>query len=50
MRKMKIELEKLEKRVVEEETLKNREKNLVMQKENRIKVLEDKIKQIEDTK
>ncbi len=33
--------------MLEEEGLKNREKNLVMQKDNRIKVLEDKLKQLE---
>lgn len=33
-----------EKKLQEEEGLKNREKNLVMQRDNKIKVLEDKIK------
>ena len=34
----------MERKATEEESHKNREKNLVMQKDNRIKVLEDKIK------
>ena len=39
-----MDLQALEKRFQDEEAQKNRERNLVMQKENRIKVLEDKLK------
>ena len=39
-------MQNMEKKIQEEETSKNREKNLVMQRDNKLKVLEDKVKQL----